>query len=163
QNPMRIRQTRPDPTRSDPTQPYPPSGPADGISPATYANAETHWWDGSEIYGSSIDASNRLRDCHDGKLLGKLRINPQQLLPTDLAGLEQTGLTSNWWVGLSMLHNLFALEHNAICDRLIQDYPEWQDNHEQLYRVARLVNTALIAKIHTVDWTPAILGHPALQ
>jgi hypothetical protein len=159
QSPMRIRRTRPDPTRSDPTQPYPPCGPADGIDPATYANAETHWWDGSEIYGSSALAADKLRDDHDGKLC----INSGRLLPIDLAGLEQTGLTSNWWVGLSMLHNLFALEHNAICDRLIQDYPEWKGNNEQLYRVARLVNTALIGKIHTVDWTPAILGHPALQ
>lgn len=28
---------------------------------------------------------------------------------------------------------------------------------------ARLVNCALMAKIHTVEWTPAILAHPALQ
>ena len=25
------------------------------------------------------------------------------------------------------------------------------------------INAALLAKIHTVEWTPAILGHPALQ
>src|SRR5205807_6242270 len=28
---------------------------------------------------------------------------------------------------------------------------------------ARLVNCALMAKIHTVEWTPAILNHPAIQ
>lgn len=28
---------------------------------------------------------------------------------------------------------------------------------------ARLVNCALMAKIHTVEWTPAILAHPALK
>lgn len=33
----------------------------------------------------------------------------------------------------------------------------------KIFDVARLVNCALIAKIHTVEWTPAILGHPALQ
>jgi hypothetical protein len=27
----------------------------------------------------------------------------------------------------------------------------------------RLVNCALMPKIHTVEWTPAILVHPALQ
>jgi hypothetical protein len=31
---------------------------------------------------------------------------------------------------------------------------------QQLYDTARLVNAALIAKIHTVDWTPAIIAHP---
>ena len=31
---------------------------------------------------------------------------------------------------------------------------------EELYATARLVNTALMAKIHTVDWTAAVLSHP---
>jgi hypothetical protein len=32
-----------------------------------------------------------------------------------------------------------------------------------LFDRARLVNVALMAKIHTIDWTPAILGNPTLQ
>lgn len=32
-----------------------------------------------------------------------------------------------------------------------------------MFDTARLVNCALMAKIHTVEWTPAVLGHPALQ
>jgi hypothetical protein len=83
------------------------------------------------------------------------------LVPIDPTGVERTGLSANWWLGLSLLHNLFTLEHNAICDRLKRAYPAWDD--EQLFRTARLVNVALMAKIHTVDWTPAILGHPALD
>jgi hypothetical protein len=75
--------------------------------------------------------------------------------------LERTGLSANWWIGLSLMHNLFAREHNAICDHLRREYPGWDD--EQLYRTARLVNVALMAKIHTLEWTPAILGHPVLQ
>ena len=31
-------------------------------------------------------------------------------------GKPITGFTENGWVGLSLLHGLFALEHNAICD-----------------------------------------------
>ncbi len=31
---------------------------------------------------------------------------------------------------------------------------------QELYDKARLVNAALMAKIHTVDWTPAIIAHP---
>jgi hypothetical protein len=49
-------------------------------------------------------------------------------------------------------------EHNAICDRLQAEYPSWSD--EQLFQRARLVVSALMAKIHTVEWTPAILDHP---
>lgn len=155
--PMKVRRTRPDPTRQNPETPYPDTGPADG-QVATYANAETHWWDGSEIYGSSLAAATRLRSHRDGKL----QLSDDGNLP-EICHMEQTGLSVNWWLGLSLLHNLFAREHNAICDYLLQRNPQWKDKDDQLYRVARLVNTALIAKIHTVDWTPAILGHPALQ
>jgi hypothetical protein len=49
-------------------------------------------------------------------------------------------------------------EHNAICDHLHEKYPDLSD--QQLYDKARLVNAALMAKIHTVDWTPAIIAHP---
>ena len=62
---------------------------------------------------------------------------------------------------MEMLHTLFALEHNAICDRLRGSYPTWTGN--EIFDKARLVNCALMAKIHTVEWTPAILAHPALQ
>jgi hypothetical protein len=67
----------------------------------------------------------------------------------------------NWWVGLSMLHTLFTLEHNAICDQLRAAYPNWSD--DDLFDHARLANAALIAKIHTVQWTPGILANPTLQ
>jgi hypothetical protein len=60
-----------------------------------------------------------------------------------------------------MLFTLFTLEHNSICDALKQAYPVWSD--DELFEHARLVNAALLAKIHTVEWTTAILGHPALQ
>ena len=75
--------------------------------------------------------------------------------------VEQAGVTNNWWIGLSLLHTLFSREHNAIVDRLRLAYPDWSS--DRLFHTARLINTALMAKIHTVEWTPAILGHPALQ
>src|SRR5262249_54873452 len=33
----------------------------------------------------------------------------------------------------------------------------------ELYLRARLINAALLVKIHTVEWTPAILGHPTIK
>lgn len=130
----------------------------DTSQPASYTNAETHWWDGSQLYGSSAEAERRVRSFIDGKLIigedGLLAIDPQ-------TGAEITGLNANWWVGLSMLHTLFTLEHNAICDRLKQDFPNWPD--EELFLRARLINAALMAKIHTVEWTCGILAHPTVQ
>ncbi|HEX5414999.1 MAG TPA: peroxidase family protein, partial [Chloroflexota bacterium] len=48
--------------------------------------------------------------------------------------------------------------HNAICDRLRDAYPSWSDDN--LFEHARLINAALLAKIHTVEWTPAVISHP---
>jgi hypothetical protein len=37
----------------------------------------------------------------------------------------------------------------------------WSD--EELFNKARLINAALLAKIHTIEWTTAILNHPTAQ
>jgi hypothetical protein len=79
------------------------------------------------------------------------------MIPMDRAALSQPGA----WLGLALLINLFSLEHNAICDHLKAAYPSWSD--DDLYYKAQLINSALLAKIHTVEWTPGILGHPTLQ
>ena len=76
-------------------------------------------------------------------------------------GVDLTGFSDNYWIGLSLLHTLFVKEHNAICDHLRGSYPTWDD--EQLFLTARLVNSALMAKIHTVEWTPGILANPVLE
>jgi Animal haem peroxidase len=150
---MLVRRTRADPTRK----------PNDDAGPTTFANSQVHWWDSSQIYGDNPQAGNTIRAHKDGKL----NIDPRtKRIPLDPAGIEITGNTANWWLGLSLLHNLFTLEHNAICDHLLEAFPEWRDDpqkDDEIFRVARLVNNALVAKIHTVDWTTAILTHPALQ
>jgi hypothetical protein len=75
--------------------------------------------------------------------------------------LHLSGFTENWWIGLAMLHLLFTLEHNHICDQLAVRNPAWDD--ARLFAKARLINVALMAKIHTIEWTPAILPHPVVQ
>ncbi len=79
--------------------------------------------------------------------------------PAELeAHIDLSGVAGNFWVGLALLHSLFMREHNAICDHLHAKYRDLDD--ETLYQKARLVNAALMAKIHTVDWTPAVIAHP---
>ncbi|MDZ7727038.1 MAG: peroxidase family protein [Dehalococcoidia bacterium] len=141
-----IGKTQPDPTRRDGSEPY----------PISFINEVTHWWDGSQIYGSDQQTVDRLRSHVDGKL----RVNEDGTLPLDSRGIEDTGFTRNWWIGLAMLHTLFAREHNAICDHLKEAYPDWDDT--RLFNVARLINAAVMAKIHSVEWTPAILPNEAL-
>jgi hypothetical protein len=44
---------------------------------------------------------------------------------------------------------------------LQESYPAWED--QRLYDTARMINAALMAKIHTLEWTPAILPNPVLE
>jgi len=148
-HPMRIMRTRPDPTRT-------PAEDAAGLPP-TYVNVETHWWDGSQLYGSDAETQAKVRLGEDGKL----RVGEDGLVPVDPKSDKHPADEPGFWVGLAMLHSLFIREHNAICDRLKAEYPAWSD--DELFHRARLINAALLAKIHTVEWTTAILGHPALQ
>jgi hypothetical protein len=169
--PMKIRHTRPDPTRDYDRERADNGGQL--RYPPTYANAESHWWDASQIYGSNHETTVRLRTQYrtvDGKTVptdqlmpdGKLYLDDDNLLldPNNLQS-ALTGFSGNWWAGLSLLHTLFAREHNAICDQLKLFNPDWDD--DRLFHTARMVNSALMAKIHTVEWTPAILAHPALE
>ena len=122
-----------------------------------YLNESTHWWDASHIYGSDQATQDGLRTGSDGAFLpdGKLRMEAG-LLPVDKAtGLEITGFGRNWWLGSSLFHTLFVKHHNFICDVLKQAHPRWST--DQLFHTARLVNAAILAKIHTIEWTPAVL------
>ena len=47
-------------TRTDPT--------ADPDGPATFVTDDSHWWDGSQIYGSDAAFADALRSGDDGKL-----------------------------------------------------------------------------------------------
>ena len=127
----------------------------------TYRNKNTHWWDGSQIYGSTEEKTNALRGlAEDGKLFVE-EGSADHFLPRDFRGIPVSGFTDNWWTGLELLHTIFALEHNAICDELRKHFKDWTS--DQIFDTARLINCALMAKIHTVEWTTAILPHPALQ
>ena len=136
----------------------PSKAPAGSTRPPKYANLNSHWWDASQIYGCDAAMAAKLRT-HS---TGKLRIEPTGLLPIDPdTGVHFTGFSDNWWIGLAMLHTLFTLEHNYICDLLAHDHPDWND--EQLFRKGKLINSAVMAKVHTVEWTPAILPHPIVK
>jgi len=135
----------------------PDPAPAGSTRPPAYANLNSHWWDSSQLYGSDAHTAAKVRTT----IGGKLRIEPTGLLPVDPdTGVNFSGFNDNWWIGLAMLHTLFTLEHNGICDLLAHHYPGWND--EQLYRIARLINSALMAKIHTLEWTCAIVPNPII-
>ena len=146
-DPMRLPSTAADPSAV---------AASDGRTP-TYVNTETHWWDASQVYGSTIEFQKGIRTGTGGRL----RIGADGLIDVDPAVLGSSGGADGFWLGLELMATLFMREHNSICAMLERAYPTWND--EQLFQRARLINAALMAKIHTVEWTPGILGHPTLQ
>ena len=67
-------------------------------------------------------------------------------------------ITDNLWVGLHLMYHLFVREHNRICDMLKENYPGYTD--QELFDKARLINSAVMSKIHVGEWTPALLSSP---
>jgi hypothetical protein len=144
---MSIPKTAPDPTQHD--------------GKITSLNENTAWWDGSQIYGSDQQTVDRLRSDGAGNKLpfGKLRMekgpNGDELPLNPQTGVEDTGFARNWWVGLDLFHTLFVKNHNFICDQLHKAHPDWTS--DRLFETARMINAAIMAKIHTTEWTPAVL------
>ncbi len=120
-----------------------------------FANITTPWWDGSEVYGDDAEKAKSLRDgaSHSAR----------QRLPADRRQRHH---------GHRLQRKLVARAQRActrcsrastivICEALKRAYPAWDD--ERVYQTARLIVSALIAKIHTVEWTPAILATKTIE
>ncbi|KAK2365653.1 alpha-dioxygenase [Trifolium repens] len=115
------------------------------------ANIRTPWWDGSVIYGNNQEVLNKVRTFEDGKL----KISKDGNLLQNEDGTAISGDVRNSWAGVSTLQALFIQEHNAVCDALKKHYPDFED--EDLYRRARLVTSAVIAKVHILDWSVELI------
>jgi hypothetical protein len=155
-DPAYLRQQRSVRDEDEPTQ-LPPLR-RDRRSTGHYApclSNQTHWWDASQLYGASAQFSDAIRQ-RDGRGWVKVDGDLLEALRPFTGG--PTAAVPNLWIGTALFHILFAKEHNAICDRLRDEHPGWDD--DRLYAQARLINAAVMAKIHTVEWTPAIVAHP---
>src|SRR3954468_22609302 len=109
-HPMHVRRTVSVPAHNSGGAPS-SNGSGNGRS-IDFGNTETHWWDGSQLYGSTEEKQKAVRTFEDGKL--KLDPSGRLLEDPNEAGIDLTGFNENWWFGLSCLHALFTKEHNAI-------------------------------------------------
>ncbi|MBI3550108.1 MAG: peroxidase [Elusimicrobia bacterium] len=162
QRPLRIEGAPPGEGVAPSVERVGPNGPASRVS----VNKVSHWWDASQVYGSSTEEQHRLRTFKDGEM----KIDANGLLPIDPAVQDRQGRTGvdmigddgrGFWLGMSMMHTLFVKEHNSVAKMFKAKHPDWSD--DDIFDKSRLVVAALIARIHTIEWTPAILQHPALQ
>jgi hypothetical protein len=157
-SPWRIPLESDDPWPERPMLVYrtPPAHPGEAAN--VFRNTETHWWDGSQLYGSTEAIGSALREFAGGRML----LTDDGLVPFDPnSGRDLAGVTGNWWLGLAMLHTLFLREHNSICEMLESEHPTWSD--DELFNHARLINAALMARIQTLDWSMAVVANKAMQ
>jgi hypothetical protein len=126
----------------------------------SFISDQTHWWDASQLYGADPDFATAIRTGEGGRVLedvALLKVMEDHLDRSD----GTTAAIPNLWLGSALIHGLFANEHNAICGELARTHPRCKADDKWLYEKARLINAAVMAKIHTVEWTPAAVGHPA--
>jgi len=107
---------------------------------------------------------------------------PDAPINPEWTGQEVAAFPDNWTIGTSFYHNLFTREHNAFvtefraltaktpnADSGLRDPAKpkqvihYKDvSADELFEAARLVVSAEIAKIHTIEWTPQLLYNEPL-
>src|SRR6266487_3027739 len=113
-----------------------------------------------------------------GEKLGYLpQFEPSDPINPQWAGQEATAFPDNWSIGMSFYHNVFAREHNlfvaAFRSRALATPDDdsglrnpirptqvirYKDvTADELFEIGRLVVSAEIAKIHTIEWTTQLL------
>ena len=89
QRPMIIPRTPADPTR-----------PPDSPGPPTYLNTETHWWDGSQLYGTNREMRRR-RAARGPTASSASAPTAGSTCPTTRGSTRPT--VPGWWLGLSIM------------------------------------------------------------
>ncbi|XP_040566989.1 salivary peroxidase/catechol oxidase [Lepeophtheirus salmonis] len=134
--------------------------------PNEQLNQLTHWIDGSNIYGSTQEETNKLRSFRGGKL----RMMRSSLLPEDneneecvdefecfLAGDSRV----NEQLTLAVMHTLWVRQHNKVADELAQFNPFWND--ETLFQEAKRIVSAQWQHVIFNEWLPVMLGPTMME
>uniref|UniRef100_A0A7S2HGR1 Uncharacterized protein n=1 Tax=Helicotheca tamesis TaxID=374047 RepID=A0A7S2HGR1_9STRA len=118
-----------------------------------FNSRRTMWWDASFAYGNNTEQVKEARTFQGGQL----KTNPTlpDTLPQRPDSTNVVGDHKNSWIGVSLLQELFLKEHNYIAGKIAKRNPKMSD--EELFQATRCVIAALVAKIHTVDWTVELL------
>jgi cytochrome P450 len=124
----------------------------------------TTWLDVSSLYGSTTEVARALRSFKDGKLLTQdlktrgakakwsyLPFNTMNVPTRTRPGVPVEQLfaggdprTNEDWVMMSV-HTLFLREHNRLCDILVKQHPEYDD--DRVYQTVRLILSAKFSLI----------------
>ncbi|XP_077308773.1 prostaglandin G/H synthase 2 [Lithobates pipiens] len=138
---------------------------------AAFTKGLGHGVDLNHIYGESLDRQHKLRLKKNGKL--KFQIIDGEMYPPTVndtgvemlypphvpehlqfaVGQEVFGLVP----GLMMYATIWLREHNRVCDILMQEHPEWDD--ERIYQTAKLILIGETIKIVIEDYVQHLSGY----
>ncbi|XP_051159599.1 peroxidase-like isoform X2 [Leptopilina boulardi] len=135
------------------------------FGPLEQMNQVSHFLDGSTIYGSTLERSERLRTFQGGLLRVDVE-NNREYLPTADSEPFTLCLTPKCYLSgddrvnvepsLAVMHTIWHREHNRIAKKLSEINPSWSD--EILYQEARKIVVAEIQHITYNEWLTIILG-----
>lgn len=143
------------------------------LGPREQQDSLTSYLDGSHIYGSSEEDTNRLRQFQSG-LLRAQSLEGEELLPQSFYPVEdrcsnlETGEICfrggdervNEHPALTSMHTVWLRHHNRVARRLQQLNSHWDDN--RLFHETRRILNAQWQHIVYTEWLPPILGPEAM-
>ncbi|KAL7568559.1 hypothetical protein ACA910_002671 [Epithemia clementina (nom. ined.)] len=120
-------------------------------------NSITAFIDASNVYGSTKEVAESLREMQNGRMK-MVEHQRGDMLPIEkgrgmfMAGDERV----NEHLGLTSMHTLFVREHNRLAALVQQEYPEAND--EDIYQLVRKIVSAELQIITYKEFLPAVLG-----
>ncbi|CAG0922361.1 unnamed protein product [Notodromas monacha] len=137
---------------------------------AEQMNVNSHYLDGSAVYGSHEEEARNLRLFRNGQLQ-VLNTGSHHLPMLPLADNEGDDCTNktagircfkagddrvNEQIGLTLIHLVWVREHNRVAGELQALNPHWDD--ERLFQESRRIVVAELQHIVYNEWLPLILG-----
>ncbi|TSN30255.1 Prostaglandin G/H synthase 2 [Bagarius yarrelli] len=136
-----------------------------------FTRAKNHGVDLNHVYGENLARQHKLRLFKDGKL--KYQVLDNEVYPPSASevqvdmhyppyvpeshrfavGHEAFGLVP----GLMMYATIWLREHNRVCDILIQEHPDWDD--ERLFQTTRLILIGETIKIVIEEYVQHLSGY----
>ena len=138
--------------------------------PREFPNSITGWMDGSMVYGSSFKDSNWLRtfskghlkvtDTDQGEFLPLAEDDDNEAPAVSFVGFSASERfvagdpRANEHAGLIAMHVIFLREHNRLAEMIYSANESLND--EQIYQLARKINTAQIQQITYNEYLPSL-------
>ena len=146
----------------------------DPTNPRRHINTTTAYIDGSAVYGPDEKRVKWLRTFSRGKLKmstgGMLPYNtvdgekesavdpaaPEMAMPFPYIKKYYVAgdVRANENPFLTAIHTLFVREHNRLCNQILKNHPDWND--EQIFQKARKLVGGIMEAIVYEEWLPAM-------